>query len=135
MVNRMVKVTSYGQVLHITKDSLKTANRMEKEYLHQLMEIVNIKDIALSSPAAKKGGKIKADTLKENELITSCTALTYKFVEPPPAPPPDDKKKTPPPPAPEKASCADRAMSQTFEASRRWTAVDRSSAKPSSRAA
>ncbi|OQX22752.1 MAG: hypothetical protein BWK80_29540 [Desulfobacteraceae bacterium IS3] len=67
----------------------------------KLHRIVNVKDIALSSPAAKKGGKIKADTLKENELITSCTALTYKFVEPPPAPPPDDKKKTPPPPAPD----------------------------------
>ncbi len=63
----------------------------------KLHRIVTIKDIGLFSQAAKKGVKVRAGDLKENELITSCTALTYKFVEPPPPPPPDAKKTTPPP--------------------------------------
>lgn len=66
----------------------------------KLHRIVNIKDIELVSPTAKKGTKVQA-ILKENELVASCTALTYKFVETPPEPPPDDKKKAAAPPAPD----------------------------------
>ncbi len=59
----------------------------------RLNRIVNIKDIKMVSPQGGKLGKSKRE-LKENEVIASCTALTYQFVDIPPSSKKDkDKKK------------------------------------------
>ena len=55
----------------------------------RLNRIVNIKDIRISSSAKKSKGK----SAKENELVASCMAVTYKFVEVAPSKKKDDKKK------------------------------------------
>ncbi len=57
----------------------------------RLNRIVNIKDIRISSSAKKSKGKGKS--AKENELVASCMAITYKFVEVAPSKKKDKKKK------------------------------------------
>lgn len=58
----------------------------------RLNRIVNIKDIEMSSPQGRTR-KGRGKELKENELIVSCTALTYQFVDIPPVSSDDKKKK------------------------------------------
>ena len=60
--------------------------------ISRLNRIVNIKDIKMMSPQGGKMGKSKRE-LKENEVIASCTALTYQFVDIPPSSKKDKKKK------------------------------------------
>jgi type IV pilus assembly protein PilO len=64
----------------------------------KLTRIINIRDIKIIS-GMKKTGASKED----NRLTISCTAVTYKFVEPPPEPPPQKPAdKTPATNAPKK---------------------------------
>lgn len=57
----------------------------------KLTRIINIRDIKITS-----GMKKTAATKEDNRLTISCTAVTYKFVEPPPEPPPQKTADKPP---------------------------------------
>ncbi len=66
--------------------------------MSKLTRIINIRDIKVTSDT-KRPGAVKDD----NKLTISCTAVTYKFVEPPPeAPPEKPADKTPATNAPKK---------------------------------
>ncbi|HAO20223.1 MAG: hypothetical protein BWK80_12265 [Desulfobacteraceae bacterium IS3] len=56
----------------------------------KLTRIINIRDIKVMSDTKKTGAG------KEDRLTISCTAVTYKFVEPPPEAPPEKPADKPP---------------------------------------